>query len=377
MNKISIRLTSFLLAIFSYVLIFQNIVSNQEQIPLNTNEQFEINIANTLITKEELALELDKIVDTNNATLIKIATPTNDYENKKDIIYFGSKKPISNDLVVTGNKINWLDAKLTGELISSKNIGSRPLYGTYATDNNADFKHDIEQWAIENGIDIEWTATPSLLKDIYYNLVHNGVGNVILTAFLLFISSMIAWFVLRAKGRSIRLLGGVELNKIYKEDTLAISKLFIPSYITALFIFLLYIGVSRGIRQIPLVVTNSLIILVVLTVISLVVTYGMSIIVNTYFADAARNNSFNREQLQKGFNNIEQSDPIFADLFTDIDLYSNRLGAGDQKQSDTVASLIKEIDKADLLNSDAEILGNAYEYLIGQFASETGKKAGE
>ena len=91
----------------------------------------------------------------------------------------------------------------------------------------------------------------------------------------------------------------------------------------------------------------------------------------TYFADAARNNSFNREQLQKAFNNIEQSDPIFADLFADIDLYSNRLGTGDQKQSDTVASLIKEIDKADLLNSDAEILGNAYEYLIGQFASVT------
>ncbi len=97
----------------------------------------------------------------------------------------------------------------------------------------------------------------------------------------------------------------------------------------------------------------------------------------TCFANAARNNSFNREQLQKAFNNIEQSDPLFADLFTDIDLYSNRLGAGDQKQSDTISSLIKEIDKADLLNSDAEILGNAYEYLIGQFASETGKKAGE
>ena len=97
----------------------------------------------------------------------------------------------------------------------------------------------------------------------------------------------------------------------------------------------------------------------------------------TCFADMARNNSFSRELLQRAFNNIEQSDPIFADLFTDIDLYSNRLGAGDQKQSDTIANLIKEIEKADLLNSDAEILGNAYEYLIGQFASETGKKAGE
>ncbi|MDY5103567.1 MAG: type I restriction-modification system subunit M [Agathobacter sp.] len=97
----------------------------------------------------------------------------------------------------------------------------------------------------------------------------------------------------------------------------------------------------------------------------------------TCFADAARNNSFNREQLQKAFNNIEQSDPLFADLFTDIDLYSNRLGTGDQKQSDTISNLIKEIDKADLLNTDSDVLGNAYEYLIGQFASETGKKAGE
>lgn len=97
----------------------------------------------------------------------------------------------------------------------------------------------------------------------------------------------------------------------------------------------------------------------------------------TSFADAARNNVFNREQLQKAFNNIEQSDPLFQDLFADIDLYSNRLGTGDQKQSDTISSLIKEIDKADLLNSDADVLGNAYEYLIGQFASETGKKAGE
>lgn len=97
----------------------------------------------------------------------------------------------------------------------------------------------------------------------------------------------------------------------------------------------------------------------------------------TNFAETVRNNSFDREQLQKAFNNIEQSDPLFADLFTDIDLYSNRLGAGDQKQSDTIASLLKEIDKADLLNTDTDILGNAYEYLIGQFASETGKKAGE
>ena len=90
-----------------------------------------------------------------------------------------------------------------------------------------------------------------------------------------------------------------------------------------------------------------------------------------------KNNVFNREKLQAAFNRIQESDELFNGLFADVDLYSNRLGTGDQKQSDTIANLILEIDKADLLDSDAEILGNAYEYLIGQFASETGKKAGE
>ena len=60
-----------------------------------------------------------------------------------------------------------------------------------------------------------------------------------------------------------------------------------------------------------------------------------------------------------------------------MDLYSNRLGTGDQKQSATIAEVIKVLDGADVIHTEGDVLGNAYEYLIGQFASETGKKAGE
>ena len=90
-----------------------------------------------------------------------------------------------------------------------------------------------------------------------------------------------------------------------------------------------------------------------------------------------KNNSFNREKLQAAFNRIQESDEIFNGLFADVDLYSNRLGTGDQKQSATVAEVIRVLDGADLIHTKGDILGNAYEYLIGQFASETGKKAGE
>ena len=91
----------------------------------------------------------------------------------------------------------------------------------------------------------------------------------------------------------------------------------------------------------------------------------------------AQNNRFNREKLQSAFNRIQESDELFSGLFADVDLYSNRLGTGDQKQSATIAEVIKVLDGADLIHAEGDVLGNAYEYLIGQFASETGKKAGE
>ena len=91
----------------------------------------------------------------------------------------------------------------------------------------------------------------------------------------------------------------------------------------------------------------------------------------------AKQNAFNREKLQAAFNRIQESDELFNGLFADVDLYSNRLGTGDQKQSATVAEVIKVLDGADLIHAKGDVLGNAYEYLIGQFASETGKKAGE
>lgn len=90
-----------------------------------------------------------------------------------------------------------------------------------------------------------------------------------------------------------------------------------------------------------------------------------------------KDKKFNREKLQAAFNRIHESDALFNGLFDDVDLYSNRLGTGDTKQSATIEELLKVIADADLINAKGDVLGNAYEYLIGQFASETGKKAGE
>lgn len=97
----------------------------------------------------------------------------------------------------------------------------------------------------------------------------------------------------------------------------------------------------------------------------------------TSMVNDVKTNAFQREKLQAAFNRIQESDELFNGLFADVDLYSTRLGAGDQKQSATIAEVIRVLDAADLIHTEGDVLGQAYEYLIGQFASETGKKAGE
>lgn len=87
--------------------------------------------------------------------------------------------------------------------------------------------------------------------------------------------------------------------------------------------------------------------------------------------------TFQLESLQQGFRDLEQSDPAFENLFEDIDLYSKKLGPTPQKQNETISKIMKTLAPLNFAKTSGDVLGDAYEYLIGQFASESGKKAGE
>lgn len=86
------------------------------------------------------------------------------------------------------------------------------------------------------------------------------------------------------------------------------------------------------------------------------------------------------ETLQAGFKYIENESfsSAFQGLFSEINLNSEKLG---KKHTDRNAKLCTVVTKiAEGLkdfSTDSDTLGDAYEYLIGQFAAGSGKKAGE
>lgn len=96
----------------------------------------------------------------------------------------------------------------------------------------------------------------------------------------------------------------------------------------------------------------------------------------TALVSAIHKGKFQLEDLAQGFRDIEQSSEVFENLFEDVDLYSKKLGATPQKQNQSIADVMKELSTLNIAH-DGDMLGDAYEYLIGQFASTSGKKAGE
>ena len=95
--------------------------------------------------------------------------------------------------------------------------------------------------------------------------------------------------------------------------------------------------------------------------------------------------NFILEDLKKILNNIEHStmgtdsEDDFSNLFSDLDLTSPKLGKTEKEKNTIISKVLSHLDKIDfhLENAEIDVLGDAYEYLIGQFASGAGKKAGE
>jgi len=101
--------------------------------------------------------------------------------------------------------------------------------------------------------------------------------------------------------------------------------------------------------------------------------------------DDTSESNFILDDLQQILNNIEQStmgtdsEDDFDKLFEDLDLASTKLGRSETAKNELIAKVLAHLQDInfELEVADSDVLGDAYEYLIGKFASGAGKKAGE
>lgn len=95
---------------------------------------------------------------------------------------------------------------------------------------------------------------------------------------------------------------------------------------------------------------------------------------------ARTQNSQLLKTLQSGFKYIENEsfESRFRGLFSEVNLDSDKLGKNYNERNILLCSIITEIAQGlSKFPNETDLLGDAYEYLIGQFAAGSGKKAGE
>jgi type I restriction enzyme M protein len=86
------------------------------------------------------------------------------------------------------------------------------------------------------------------------------------------------------------------------------------------------------------------------------------------------------KRLHEGFKYIENDsfESTFQGLFSEINLDSEKLGKNYADRNAKLCTIITKIAEGlAKFSTGSDILGDAYEYLIGQFAAGSGKKAGE
>ena len=86
------------------------------------------------------------------------------------------------------------------------------------------------------------------------------------------------------------------------------------------------------------------------------------------------------DTLEKGFKYIEEQsfDSSFRGLFSEINLHSDKLGKTYEERNTMLCKVVTEIANGiSEFSTSTDSLGDAYEYLIGEFAANSGQKAGE
>lgn len=218
MIKKMIGVIAALLTVFSLMTTLLYFQLEEQKYPFNTNGSLSFDIIEDQGNKTEIIKSLNEVIDKHNAILIKPAANIKDYQNKRDIIWFGSANPPISNPIVIDSQIHWLGGELSGDVISSSEMGERVLSGHYSYLANNDFIVDLEEWAKDHSVPLKIEKKDSILLKIYVLFFLNGFGNGVLTSLIFLITVILLWLVEHAKARSIRLIGGVSARKIHIED---------------------------------------------------------------------------------------------------------------------------------------------------------------
>lgn len=242
MRRWLVRICSFAFATVLFICSAQVVQGMQKLTPFDTDVAFNLNIVSSTTPKDDLAEQLASIGRKLDTTIVKISPDKTNYKSKRDVIFFSGSHsshvgPIAND-----GKICWANAGVTGDIIQIDQIGDRTLNGEYNAIDTPGFRRSIQEWALSNAIEVEWSDRSNLTSNgtILSNMLRSATGLLLPACFLLILASVSSSLQKRWRQQKIELTEGKTYLHVRFESAASHILLVLEGLVTGLIAGLIF-----------------------------------------------------------------------------------------------------------------------------------------
>jgi hypothetical protein len=217
MLKLLVRITSLGIAVFLSVLAGIYISTAEEAFPRGSEFTASLDFSQVQMPKAHVISELDSLADATGLHLAKVVADPEDFFNSRSLYAFGKEAPL------TAQELEWFKPGMHGQLRSAHELGTASLSGPYVYSGSESATLHLTQWLDTHLVkrNISAKDTVGVLQQA---LLGTGAWLTFLTCLVLLITLVIAWYVLRAKARTLKVLCGTPASKIVLEDLLSLFR---------------------------------------------------------------------------------------------------------------------------------------------------------
>lgn|GEM_PF-5225954 len=163
------------------------------------------------LSRDQIVNKLDTYADATGVDIVRVASAPDDFLNKRVAYSFGSGE-------IQNTDIDWFSPTMSGSIRKSNDLGITSLNGVYGLTGS-----DTQAASFRTWLGSELKADAVLTKKTFvglltYALLTVGAWVPMSAAILLLGATILSWYVLRARGRELRIMAGMRSSHVMFAD---------------------------------------------------------------------------------------------------------------------------------------------------------------
>ncbi|SDX55981.1 hypothetical protein SAMN04487917_102631 [Arthrobacter sp. yr096] len=163
------------------------------------------------LSRGQIINKLDTYADATGMGIVRVASAPDDFLNKRVAFFFGSEE-------IKNAEIDWFSPTMSGSMSKSGDLGITSLNGVYGLSGS-----EMQAASFRDWLSSELKADAVLTKKtavglLSYALLTVGAWVPVSAAILLLGGTILSWYVLRARGRELRIMAGMRLSHVVFAD---------------------------------------------------------------------------------------------------------------------------------------------------------------